>query len=74
MTKEMEAWLGKVTDQLKEEIERRWPLSDADWEKLTVTLAEIVGKAGGSIEVRDRLFDFVAVYNRKDKERMRSGC
>lgn len=68
MTKEQQVWVDKIKKQLQEEIERRWPLTDNDWEQITVTIDEIMKKANGNPEVRSALFDLIEVYDRKARE------
>lgn len=70
MTEAQQKWIDNIKNQLKSEIEKRWPLSQNDWDKIAITIGEVIEKAGGNIEVRNTLFDFIEPYQKRAEKPM----
>lgn len=71
MTEAQQKWVDKRILELKSTIERKWPLSQSDWNSLADTIAKIVDMAKGNAEVRRALFDFIEPYQKKAEEEMK---
>lgn len=73
MTEAQQKWVDKRISELKSTIERKWPLSQSDWNSLADTIAKIVDMAKGNSEVRKALFDVVEQYEIKEREMKKNG-
>ena len=67
MTAEQERWVYKKIGQLREVADRKWPLSDHEWESLILAAKRIYEKSGKNQEVREALINFLDALNEKDK-------
>ncbi|MGN0141523.1 MAG: hypothetical protein ACI4AD_04795 [Roseburia sp.] len=63
-----ERWLQNACQQLEEEIERNWPLGDAEWEIIQNHVAKIFTLARRQKRVIDRIFTMLEQYEQKEKE------
>ena len=72
MTQDQQRWTEGRIRLLREEIERKWPLSDRDWESLTEAVGRLIELSKRHQEVRSALFDLLEEYEtRERKERMK---
>ncbi len=68
MTKEQEAWINKIVGQLREEVRKRKPLSDADWDELRKSIRMIFQKSKKNVEVKKALVTFLLECEKEDEE------
>ncbi len=68
MTKEQEAWINKIVGQLREEVRKRKPLSDADWDELRKSIRMIFQKSKKNVEVKKALVKFLLECKKMDEE------
>ena len=68
MDVKQQEWTQKKCDQLKEYIEKNFPLSEEQWESVAECISKVVELAKGNTEVRSALFDTVEPYQKKAEE------
>lgn len=68
MDVKQQEWTQKKCDQLKEYIEKNFPLSEEQWESVAEYIGKVVELAKGNAEVRSALFDTVEPYQKKAEE------
>jgi len=71
MDVKQQEWTQKKCDQLKEYIEKNFPLSEEQWESVAEYISKVVELAKGNTEVRSALFDTVEPYQKKVEEIMK---
>ena len=72
MNEKQMAWTKSKCNELKQYIDKHFPLSDEQWESVVNYIEKIVNLSKGSIEVRAALFDLVEPYQKKAEELMRA--
>lgn len=65
MNEQQQKWLDSKIKFMQEQIERNWPLSDAQWSVIAETIDKIIAQSKNNVEVRKALHDFIEVYDRK---------
>lgn len=68
MDAKQKEWTQKKCDQLKEYIEKNFPLSEEQWESVAEFIDKVVSLAKGNTEVRSALFDVAEPYQKKAEE------
>ena len=71
MDAKQQEWTQKKCGQLKEYIEKNFPLSEEQWESVAEFIGKVVSLSKGNAEVRSALFDTVEPYQKKAEELLR---
>lgn len=68
MNDEQKKWAQARCNELKQYIDKNFPLADEQWQSVINYIAEIVKLSKENKEIQNMLFDLVDVYQAKEKE------
>ena len=66
-------WTLNKCDELKNYMESRWPVSEAQRSEVVDYIGKVVELSKGNAEVRNTLFDLVEAYQKKAEEMLKIG-
>ncbi len=69
MDDKQKAWTQSKCDELKQYVDRHWPLSDEQWDSVAEYIEKVVNLSKGNDEVRNAFFDLIQPYQRKAEGR-----